>query len=793
MPVLADTAASAWKYLAEGNKHILFTYVGSKPQLADRVLYLLKTNAEAAADDAEESGAMHREQAFTKDIFQKYLGEEYVHVGKVVSVPSDLLWALHESSSQGGIRPLVRASTSRINTGAGSAMLLRNCHVFAAGSLTPAGSPFTVELKPKQGVLPTSQLLRDCCLQKRHHSAFKLKQRVKRKKWRDTQKEHSNAHEYELSGYEPLELFSCNKEQMKNALDALVRNPQNNFRLCIDGKPVFDAEESDGRPKRNGGHMVQLEEALEEALLPLFGINQQQQGSGGVEAAEFATQMKETEMKQCKALKAVLYRILAQEPLLRRLKSLQQLDVLDADGAALVHARALILCGGDEQQLNRLVGESERAPLPLPLASGAAGEAAMVLAMPPAPPVQSNASSDGGRETLTAQTMQTSSSYEQQREECVRWTEQLAIEECVQLLHHWLVALAATDCSLMITMQPVQTDGGGEGANVGAAGQDTANVGAAGQDTPQSTSTPGRVTYQLKNGAAVQLAYRMEVVDTGPKPLSKLHRHCKQDQEMCEYFEEEGAVERLDRQQQGCIFIRGWVFGMAQEELDRCYVQLTDELRRNKQQVLCWDGDINKCDSYASLIARLMEDAEFAHVRFVAFKHEDKLHALRKGYEEDDYGVLAKGFDVDPTGLTMFKSTSGRSTELGLFAASAKAEDEGNATILQWAAPVSTTSGKCYHPTGFMTAVGLPLAKKDFLGLSAEGLRFAKATMGVTLTTVMTFGEGYITRENLAQVEHFDQRDDYPRCVVYRAQTSRKGTSGATEYAPLTCTPKTDR
>jgi hypothetical protein len=43
------------------------------------------------------------------------------------------------------------------------------------------------------------------------------------------------------------------------------------------------------------------------------------------------------------------------------------------------------------------------------------------------------------------------------------------------------------------------------------------------------------------------------------------------------------------------------------------------------------------------LIARLLKDEEFKDLQFVAFKHQQWMGDLRKGYKEDDYGVPSCG------------------------------------------------------------------------------------------------------------------------------------------------------
>jgi hypothetical protein len=53
------------------------------------------------------------------------------------------------------------------------------------------------------------------------------------------------------------------------------------------------------------------------------------------------------------------------------------------------------------------------------------------------------------------------------------------------------------------------------------------------------------------------------------------------------------------------------------------------------------------------LIARLLKDEEFKDLQFVAFKHQQWMGDLRKGYKEDDYGVPSCGFDVDENEVSM--------------------------------------------------------------------------------------------------------------------------------------------
>lgn len=97
------------------------------------------------------------------------------------------------------------------------------------------GPVYSVEIKPKQGFI-TPECAQLCICKFRLRQQEKLSSRLIEKP----------------SDYCPLDLFSDDQMRMKFALSSLIANPQNNFRLFVDQKPVPD-DELDKQFGQSGG------------------------------------------------------------------------------------------------------------------------------------------------------------------------------------------------------------------------------------------------------------------------------------------------------------------------------------------------------------------------------------------------------------------------------------------------------------------------------------------------------------------------------------------------------------
>ncbi|XP_059138732.1 inositol-pentakisphosphate 2-kinase-like [Physella acuta] len=87
----------------------------------------------------------------------------------------------------------------------------------------------SIEIKPKKGFL---KKMDTSSIEESQVCRFCMHQYLKRKsgQWPET------------SGYCPLHLFSGNRSRMKHALESLIKTPQNNLKICKNGREVYGSE-----------------------------------------------------------------------------------------------------------------------------------------------------------------------------------------------------------------------------------------------------------------------------------------------------------------------------------------------------------------------------------------------------------------------------------------------------------------------------------------------------------------------------------------------------------------------
>lgn len=184
---------------------------------------------------------------------------------------------------------------------------------------------------------------------------------------------------------------------------------------------------------------------------------------------------------------------------------------------------------------------------------------------------------------------------------------------------------------------------------------------------------------------------------------------------------------------QQVIFLRGWVYGMSTKELKSCYQELVKELRKGNYKLVIWDGDLDKPDSFTSLISRLMLDKEFPDLLYLAFKHSQWIQDLKPGYTENDHGVEAKGYQITDSQFLFAKDLDKR---------------------LDW---VRVTSKGINLPNKKLTVMGFYLGEGklvDWSGLSRMGIEFAINQLKITHFTMMTIGEGPMTISELNELSN---------------------------------------
>lgn len=178
---------------------------------------------------------------FAKHVILPLMGDDYVHVGKVISVPEGFASAMNEISRS--FRPKHRLDKEIHKSCSFGVLMPDFCFLPARRlassddensrcSLKTSNPTFSVEIKPKCGFLPTSPYIDSTSATKYSvcHYCMLQKSKVKEGKYNRESK------------YCPLDLFSEESKRVMYALECLVSDPQNNLRVFCDGSGVFTEE-----------------------------------------------------------------------------------------------------------------------------------------------------------------------------------------------------------------------------------------------------------------------------------------------------------------------------------------------------------------------------------------------------------------------------------------------------------------------------------------------------------------------------------------------------------------------
>jgi inositol-pentakisphosphate 2-kinase len=446
-----------------------------------------------------------------------------------------------------------------------------------------------LEIKPKAGHVACSPLVRRChrikyrlsrfailqqlwvqgCVQKGWD--FSAKQEVKAKVKDDNHNNHDSGGSGTMgatrstSQYDPGDLLSSDRDRIERAIEGLLKTPQNNCRLSMDGNEVLlELGSVDPSSKKTtptpGAAAAEAVEAdwrndVDRALLGLSSADRLQKANKG---------------DPMMLLVRVCAEILFREPLLNQLAALQRLDlVLDADGAIAVHRRLVHdLCDGSIEKAEALVdnggirgwdwGDTASGPSPAshPLLD------ASPFAPPPTDPSRIlqlcdlarqtkeclQEEKDGGDRDDHASLAAGSHLDDARRSDRLRElhemalgvVEQLNSDDCVYLLRNWLLALAASDLSFFITLMRINDDGNDNDDDSDALAHNTS------LDVTVTSlqSKNGLGTVEIlwsdcgsdRRGVAMRqhrrrtvIRYQIKVIDFELKPARKLRdRHAKE-------------------------------------------------------------------------------------------------------------------------------------------------------------------------------------------------------------------------------------------------------------------------
>ncbi|KAL7476695.1 hypothetical protein ACHAW6_002535 [Cyclotella cf. meneghiniana] len=439
------------------------------------------TNPQQRGDEASSQHTNHRfdlresndlmtsSERFRRLIVGPNLGSCYLDSHQTIVLPAPFCLHLYQTAMASGIIPSSRLSSWQAkdqdnvhlaNFNQIKAALLPNHTILKLDPLfiSPqnANNPtiLSVEIKPKAGYLADSPLVLPAHRCKYYHTRYFLQQVlmekgvVKKGWWRQKEQQASvvddrntaTQHNFVRSHYSPLDLFSGNFMQVKEALMELSKNMQNNFRVWYEGTMVFGEYENFPSTRYT------------EILHDFFRTHHCSHNFSGARSILLDV------------IVHIVAEILHREKILENLLCLQLLDVIDCDGAVLVYNRLVSLCGGSNSEAEMAV-EQNFIPPESSLSSYESSESDsltqdLFACSPYQPPQDSRL-----RELLNEiQHFRTHLRHQIQsgfaadesiantfHKSCVYHVKHLSKESCIYLLSNWLLSLTMCDVSLFVT------------------------------------------------------------------------------------------------------------------------------------------------------------------------------------------------------------------------------------------------------------------------------------------------------------------------------------------------------
>ena len=233
-----------------------------------------------------------------------------------------------------------------------------------------------------------------------------------------------------------------------------------------------------------------------------------------------------------KTVSEVLYK----EPLLQNMKRIQQLDVIDGDGAVMVYERLVQLCEGSNTEADKLLDDVSLIPchdalpermrgtgLPMDAVCDYQREIAYLSLYPFPECISLNRLLDETakfqkhlheqimREERMSPDEEIMNAY---HANCIESVNHLSKEACICLLQNWLLSLSLCDVSFFVTFR---LSFPGTGCEV--------------SEEPQSSDRGGIVFCSLQDGTSAECSpavhSEIKLVDCDPRPAKKLHSRRK--------------------------------------------------------------------------------------------------------------------------------------------------------------------------------------------------------------------------------------------------------------------------
>ncbi|KAL3822370.1 hypothetical protein ACHAXA_010848 [Cyclostephanos tholiformis] len=571
MDCLTETPfPTEWSYVAEGGKHAIFRYSGTDCRFYFYILRVVKRDLVMAASSyrTKTPGGMSTDasplllpststtckiveykqesasQKFQRRIVQPLLGRCYIDIGREMNLPAYHCSLLYYHTLASGLIPPSRLSSWQIDIRdePGAAIystlqesvrvsLLRDHKQLPPHPrlYTADSAVISVEIKPKAGYVTSSPLVLPSNRCKYFRTRFSLQQELMQmghiqKGWQshgmskegygeqlrpgggDSETNHKAT--FTPSDYSPLDLFSGNIVQIRKALVELGCNMQNNFRVFCDGIQY------------GGEHEVPSDGDCRIILNDLF----HHLGNNDDDNHVQNPQMTDARSTLLDVTISIVTTVLSRESrMLSSMLAVQQLDVIDGDGATMIYDRLVHLCGSN-LEAEKLLDEASITP---------AREFATAAKRAPTTEIPNTiiASPYAFPECeflneILGEIHQFQSCFRERKQvdkldashiKCINCVNGLSKEACVYLLQNWLLSLALCDVSFFVTFQLL-----GRHQSRSCNDSDERQCLDVNEEC-QTSDHGGIVLHSLwDDSPAVPVHYEVKVVDCDPKPARKL-------------------------------------------------------------------------------------------------------------------------------------------------------------------------------------------------------------------------------------------------------------------------------
>jgi len=567
---------SDWSYTAEGGKHAIFQYSPSSTSAAitdnnefyGHVLRIAKSDlvsafhiifneAESTSTSpcnypANKDASTTASQLFQKNIIQPLIGHQYIDIGHTVHLPISFCSQLYQQTISSGLIPNARLSSWQKKSSDNgyskkgiAALLLRDytSHLSPPPSSasqqlqnkSSSSKMFSVEIKPKAGYITTSPLVLSNHRCKYQNTRYALQQELMRlgvihKGWQQQQQISSTTIEdnscgFTPSQYSPLNLFSNNINQIHQAVLDLMNNMQNNLRIWYDGKQIFGL----------GSDVTVGLDECQMILNDLLGSNDDSKSAISTNNI-------------CDVITKVVSTILYHEhDLLSNILSIQQLDVIDGDGAVMIYERLVQLCNGSNVEAEALLDDALLVPSDDFAADAVEKKQIDGYHIAESSPFtfphhckslqnlldeiekfdkymsdhrpNKEAAAVHDQHTDTDNNNLDESIVNTAHIKSIGHVNHLSKEGCICLLQNWLLSLVLCDISLFIIFRVVSIESDDQEEVTMCQSDDQSGIALCILPTKNDASS---TLSSLASSSSVAIHYEVKVVDCDPKPAKKL-------------------------------------------------------------------------------------------------------------------------------------------------------------------------------------------------------------------------------------------------------------------------------